>query len=141
MIRLEPHRADLVTVGVVGQSCRLLLVFTHVTVYINYAATAVGFIDWTCLVDVIYCTRSRRRSPNLMRLLQLLLHLMLLLRFLNPLRRALNDRIGDSFLHQIDLALPYQLHMRVSQWNQQFLLTLLTKPPLPLLVGGATRSD
>ena len=66
--------------------------------------------------------------------------MLVLLRFLDSLRGALDDGVGDGFLHQVDLALPDQLHVRVRQRNQQLLLALFAQPSLPLLVGcGAGR--
>lgn len=53
----------------------------------------------------------------------LLLHLLVvrvvgLLRFFDPLRRAFDYGVSDCFLHQVDLTLANELHMRVSEWNQ-----------------------
>ena len=42
-----------------------------------------------------------------------------LLEALNPLGGTLDDGVCNGFLHQVDLALPDQFHMRVGQWNLQ----------------------
>lgn len=42
-----------------------------------------------------------------------------LLEALNPLGGALDDGVCNGFLHQVDLALPDQFHMRVGQRNLQ----------------------
>lgn len=43
----------------------------------------------------------------------------------NVLLRGLHDLVSDGFLHQVNLALPYDLHQLVLQRNYQLLIPLI----------------
>ena len=59
----------------------------------------------------------------------------MLLGFFDSLSGPFNDRIGDGLLHEVHLTLPDQLHVRVGQWDEQFLLGLLAQSSLSLLIS------
>lgn len=60
--------------------------------------------------------------------------MLVLLGFLDSLSGPFDDRISDGFLHEVDLTLSDQLHVRIGQRNEQFLLGLLAKSSLSLLI-------
>ena len=91
---------------------------------------AVGPLRSLLLLVNIACD-IHNTDPSVVVLFAALEHIVLLrldlLEAFNPLGSALDDGVCNGFLHQVDLALPDQFHMRVGQRNLQLRLVVLSE--------------
>ena len=60
-----------------------------------------------------------------------------LIKWFDSLSGSFNDRIRNGFLHEVDLALSYQFHMSVRQWDRQLLCIGLPQATQSLCLVGA----